>query len=171
MAASQSVQLFLPDRQATEELGNVLGHYLSHNQVILLRGEVGTGKTALIQSLGKILGISETISSPTFTLVNEYYQGRLPLYHLDLYRLMGMPLGELDPEIYWEGEEVQPGITAIEWSEALLTKPTRYLDILLRYEETRGRKADLVFVDELQLLSSIKQSSLFKKLSSYSAPS
>ena len=171
MAEKNSIQLFLPDRQATEELGYFLAQHLVANQVILLRGEIGTGKTSLIQSLGHSLGITEPISSPTFTLINEYYQGRLPLYHLDLYRLMGMSLGDLDPEIYWEGVEVEPGITAIEWSETLLTKPSKYIDISLKYEKTRGRKADLLFVDEPSLLSSIKQSSLLKKLNLYSAPS
>jgi len=171
MATTNSLQLFLPDHQATAELGYCFGQHLTSNQVILLKGEIGAGKTSLIQSLGQSLGISEPIASPTFTLVNEYYQGRLPLYHLDLYRLIRMPLGDLDPEIYWEGEEVEPGITAIEWSETLLTKPARYIGITLKYEKTRGRKADLLFVDEPSLLSSMKQSSLFKKLNFYSAPS
>ena len=171
MQSKSLLQLFLPDCQATAELGQLLGENLDAKQIILLRGEIGAGKTYLVQNLGRSLGISEPISSPTFTLVNEYYQGRLPLYHLDLYRLIGMPLGDLDPETYWEGEEVQPGITAIEWSENLLKKPLKYIDIFLRYEVTRGRKADLLFVDEPQLLSSIQQSSVFKKLSSYSAPS
>jgi len=170
MAEQNSLRLFLPDRQATEKLGYVLGQHLVANQVILLRGEIGTGKTSLIQSLGQSLGITEPISSPTFTLINEYYEGRLPLYHLDLYRLLGMSLGDLDPEIYWEGEEFEPGITAIEWSESLLAKPKKYIDVLLEYEKTRGRKANLTFVDEPSLLSSLKQSSLFKKLNFYSAP-
>ena len=171
MAPENSLQLFLPNPQATEELGSLLGQQVVANQVILLRGEIGAGKTSLIQSLGNSLGITETISSPTFTLINEYYQGRLPLYHLDLYRLMGSSVGELYPEIYWEGEEFEPGVTAIEWPETLQVKPLKYIDIFLKYEETRGRKADLVFVDEPNLLSSIKKSSLFKKLNFYSAPS
>lgn len=170
MATQNSLQLLLPNQKATEELGLFLGENLVKNQVILLRGEIGTGKTSLIQSLGRSLGIIEAISSPTFTLINEYYQGRLPLYHLDLYRLQGSHLGDLYPEIYWEGEEFEPGITAIEWSEILTTKPAKYIDIFLEYEETRGRKANLTFVDEPSLMSSLQHSSLFKKLNYYSAP-
>lgn len=65
--------------------GQKLGETLPPGAVILLRGELGAGKTSLVQGIGLGLGIQEPIVSPTFTLVCEYFQGRVPLYHLDLY--------------------------------------------------------------------------------------
>ena len=141
-----SLDLFLSDRTMTEKLGYILGRNLSPKSVILLQGELGAGKTTLIQGLGKGLGITEAIASPTFTLVNEYTEGRLPLYHLDLYRLEKDRVNEIYPEIYWEGLEVEPGITAIEWSERLPYKPDSYWEISLFYNAKRGRRATINLV-------------------------
>lgn len=140
---SCSIDLFLTDSHRTEQLGYLLGQHLPAGSLILLQGELGAGKTTLIQGLGKSLGITEPISSPTFTLVNEYTEGRLPLYHLDLYRLEKEQVSAIHPEIYWEGEEVVPGITAIEWSERLAYKSDRYLEINLVHNTERGRQATL----------------------------
>lgn len=141
-----SLDLFLSDRTMTEKLGYILGRNLSPKSVILLQGELGAGKTTLIQGLGKGLGITEAIASPTFTLVNEYTEGRLPLYHLDLYRLEKDRVSEIYPEIYWEGLEVEPGITAIEWSERLPYKPECYWEINLFYNTKKGRRATINLV-------------------------
>lgn len=141
-----SLDLLLRDRISTEKLGYLLGQNLPPSSVILLRGELGAGKTTLAQGLGKGLGINDAIASPTFTLVNEYTQGRLPLYHLDLYRLERERVGGIYPEIYWEGLEVEPGITAIEWSERLPYKPDRYWEISLVYDAKKGRRATINLV-------------------------
>lgn len=141
-----SLDFFLSDRNSTAKLSYLLGRNLPSKSVILLRGELGAGKTTLVQGLGKGLGITEAIASPTFTLVNEYTQGRLPLYHLDLYRLEKERVGEIYPEIYWEGLEVEPGITAIEWSERLPYKPDRYWEINLVYDAKKGRRATINLV-------------------------
>ncbi|MGK7934835.1 MAG: tRNA (adenosine(37)-N6)-threonylcarbamoyltransferase complex ATPase subunit type 1 TsaE, partial [Xenococcaceae cyanobacterium] len=103
--------IFLANSQATYQLGQVLGQILPANSTILLEGDLGSGKTTLIQGIGQGLGITEGIISPTFTLINEYKEGRLPLYHLDLYRLQNEEVAMIYPEIYWEGIEVTPGIT------------------------------------------------------------
>lgn len=139
----RSLNLFLPDSQHTAQLGELLGQHLPPGSTILLQGELGAGKTTLIQGLGKSLGITEPIASPTFTLVNEYTEGSLPLYHLDLYRLDKNQVNGIYPEIYWEGAEVDPGITAIEWSERLQYKPASYLEINLKHDIKRGRQATL----------------------------
>ena len=123
--------ILLRNAQSTQNLGYLLGKYLPPGSVILLLGNLGSGKTTLVQGIGKGLNISESIVSPTFTLINEYLDGRLPLYHLDLYRLDPTQVDAIYPEIYWEGIEVSPGITAIEWSQRLLTKPSSYLEIEL----------------------------------------
>jgi tRNA threonylcarbamoyladenosine biosynthesis protein TsaE len=141
----ESLTLFLESASATFELGKKLGQSLTPNSVILLEGELGVGKTTLVQGLGKGLGINEPIVSPTFTLINEYREGRLPLYHFDLYRLEGKEIETLYPEMYWEGREVEPGITAIEWSQRLPYQPLSYLEIQLKHDSNQGRIAQLIF--------------------------
>jgi tRNA threonylcarbamoyladenosine biosynthesis protein TsaE len=120
---------------------------LPAHSVILLRGDLGAGKTTLTQGIGKGLGISEAIASPTFTLVNEYHRGRIPLYHLDLYRLQPDQVNSLYPETYWEGEECEPGLTVIEWSERLPYLPESYLQIDLTYTEEHQRQARISAVN------------------------
>lgn len=125
------MKILLEDALATQNLGIILGKTLTVNSVILLEGDLGTGKTTLVQGIGEGLGINETIVSPTFNIINEYTQGRFPLYHLDLYRLETREILGLNLEIYWEGLEVAPGIVAIEWAQRMPYKPSYYLTIHL----------------------------------------
>lgn len=143
-----SVTISLPGAPSTQQLGVLLGKLLSAGSVILLEGELGAGKTTIIQGIGRGLGITEPIVSPTFTLINEYTEGRLPLYHLDLYRLQTDEIEALYPEMYWEGSEVTPGITAIEWAQRLPYKPEQYIHLGLTYTLDRGRQACLQLVGE-----------------------
>ncbi|MEC4806691.1 MAG: tRNA (adenosine(37)-N6)-threonylcarbamoyltransferase complex ATPase subunit type 1 TsaE [Jaaginema sp. PMC 1079.18] len=131
MNARSPIQLSLPDAAATFKLGYQWGRSLPPLSVLLLYGDLGAGKTTLIQGIGAGLGITAPIVSPTFTLVNEYREGRLPLYHLDLYRLEASEVPGIEPEFYWEGREVDPGITAIEWAQRLPYLPDDYLEIHL----------------------------------------
>ncbi len=134
--------IFLPDTTATRELGISLGRSLSPGSVILLSGDLGAGKTTLVQGIGAGLNLAEPIVSPTFTLIVEYLEGRIPLYHFDLYRLEPPQVPSLNPEIYWEGIEVEPGIVAIEWAERLPYLPEDYLQICLTHQP-EGRWAEL----------------------------
>lgn len=143
MEQSSVQHLKLADTQATLALGRALGRSLPPNSVILLFGDLGVGKTTFVQGLGARIGIEEAIVSPTFTLINEYTQGRLPLYHLDLYRLSGAAVADLTPEIYWEGKEVDPGITAIEWAQHLPYLPPEYLEVRLEHTATGERQVRL----------------------------
>lgn len=127
---------------ATQRLGMLLGQMLSAGSILLLEGDLGCGKTTLIQGVGQGLGITDSIVSPTFTLINEYYEGRVPLYHLDLYRLPPEQVDELYIETYWQGIDVPLGIVAIEWSERLLHRPTDYLFIALRHQG-ESRQAEI----------------------------
>lgn len=129
-----SLLLFLPDADATHRLGVRLGQTLSPQTTLLLEGELGSGKTALVQGIGEGLAVGDRIVSPTFTLINEYTRGRIPLYHLDLYRLEPTDVPGLQPELYWEGIEVEPGVMAIEWAERLPYRPDRYLHLQLQYD-------------------------------------
>lgn len=146
---NQQSTIKLADTTATLKLGQRLGQSLSAGAVILLEGDLGAGKTTLIQGLGEGLGITEAIVSPTFTLLNEYTEGRLPLYHFDLYRLSAEEIDTLSPDIYWEGKEVAPGITAIEWAQLLPYKPPSYLQIQLAHCPS-GRVANITVVGEVK---------------------
>lgn len=135
--------LALADSEATRQLGLELGKRLPAGSVLLLEGNLGSGKTTLVQGVGIGLGIQEAVDSPTFTLINEYLDGRVPLYHLDLYRLNAAEVAALTLETYWDEAEVEPGIVAIEWAERLQHKPLDYLQIQLTYAEPEGRQATL----------------------------
>ena len=95
--------------EETIEYGYKLGKLLSSGDVLLLAGDLGAGKTTFTKGIGKALGITRVINSPTFTIVKEYY-GDYPLYHLDLYRLDGLGT-DFDLEEYFESD----GITVCEW--------------------------------------------------------
>ncbi len=137
----------LPDPHATLMLGIELGRSLTAGNVLLLTGELGSGKTTLVQGLANGLNIGDAIVSPTFTIINEYFSGRLPLYHLDLYRLTTAEVDELQVESYWSGIETQLGIVAIEWAERLLYLPTNYTQIELTYDRIDRRVAKIFTQD------------------------
>lgn len=137
----------LPNPQATLNLGQQLGEKLSAGTIILLKGDLGAGKTTLVQGMGQSLGISDPIVSPTFTLINEYLEGRIPLYHLDLYRLDPQETEGLYLENYWQGIETPLGITVIEWPERLSYFPPKYLLIELIHLGEKGRQAVITLVD------------------------
>ena len=147
----KSVSMRLPDFEATQTLGKQLGQNLPQGSVLLLKGDLGAGKTTLVQGIGEGLGISEPIVSPTFTLINEYNQGRLPLYHLDLYRLEPEGVVGLYLEQYWEEGEILPGITAIEWPEKLPYLPLNYLEIQLSYIDGEGRRLVLHSIGDISV--------------------
>ena len=98
----------------TETLGARLAAVLSPGAVVAYRGGLGMGKTAFTRGLARGLGIPDRITSPTFTIVNEYEGGRLPLFHFDMYRL-----GSADElfDIGWEDYLCRGGVCAVEWSE------------------------------------------------------
>jgi tRNA threonylcarbamoyladenosine biosynthesis protein TsaE len=133
----------LSDANATHALGLELGQSLTAGSVLLLTGELGSGKTTLVQGLAQGLNISDAIVSPTFTIINEYFGGRLPLYHLDLYRLAAPEVDDLHLEAYWLGLEAELGIMAIEWAERLSYLPPDYLRIELTYDTVDRRIAKI----------------------------
>jgi len=98
----------------TEKLGERLGRVLWAGAVVAYTGDLGAGKTAFTRGLAKGLGVAGQVTSPTFTIVNEYEGGRLPLFHFDMYRL-----GSSDElfDIGWEDYLARGGVCAVEWSE------------------------------------------------------
>jgi tRNA threonylcarbamoyladenosine biosynthesis protein TsaE len=139
MFCNNTSTLSLPDLKQMQALGLCLGKTLAPGSILMLEGDLGSGKTTLVQSIGAGLGITDTIASPTFALIHEYPEGRIPLYHLDLYRLEPLEVNELHLETYWEGKEVLPGIVAIEWPDRLLDWPEDYLHCHLTYVD-KGRE-------------------------------
>jgi tRNA threonylcarbamoyladenosine biosynthesis protein TsaE len=105
-----------PSADATRALGADLARELGPGSVLLLSGELGAGKTCFCSGLARGLGCAQEASSPTFTLINEYKGGRLPLFHIDLYRLEGREsIQGLGLDEYFDG----PGISVVEWPQRL----------------------------------------------------
>ena len=100
--------------QETEALGEALAKTLMPGTVIAYRGDLGAGKTAFTRGLARGLGYAEPVTSPTYTIVNEYLGGRLPLFHFDMYRLRS---SEDLWDIGWEDYLERGGVCAVEWSE------------------------------------------------------
>ena len=100
--------------QQTEAVGQALGAVLQPGTVLAFRGDLGAGKTAFTRGLAKGLGCDERVTSPTYTIVNEYLSGRLPLFHFDMYRLES---ADDLWDIGWEDYLDRGGVCAVEWSE------------------------------------------------------
>ena len=100
--------------QETERLGRDLAAQMRPGTVLAFSGDLGAGKTTLIRGIAKGLGVEVPVTSPTYTIVNEYDAGRVPLVHFDMYRLTSAD--ELF-EIGWEDYLARPGVIAVEWSE------------------------------------------------------
>ena len=98
----------------TERIGAALGAIAPAGTVIAYRGDLGAGKTAFTRGLARGLGYAEPVTSPTYTIVNEYLGGRIPLFHFDMYRLAS---SDDLWDIGWEDYLDRGGICAVEWSE------------------------------------------------------
>ena len=100
--------------EETEAVGQALGKVLQPGTVLAYTGDLGAGKTAFTRGLARGLGATEQVTSPTYTIVNEYLSGRIPLFHFDMYRL-----ASADDlwDIGWEDYLDRGGVCAVEWSE------------------------------------------------------
>ena len=133
------MKLISDSREQTLEMGRLIGEILERGDVVALIGELGSGKTCLTQGLAKGLGVEENVPvvSPTFTLINEY-PGKIPLIHLDVYRLSGpRDLEDMGYEEYFEGG----GIIVIEWAEKIRDiLPAKTLFVSMRYIDENTRE-------------------------------
>lgn len=121
--------------EETQQLAYHLAKLLLPGNVITLEGDLGAGKTAFTKGLAKGLGIKDTVSSPTFTIVKEY-EGRLPLYHLDVYRLEN-----LDEDIGFVEYFYGDGVSVVEWAQFIEDYlPEERLAIKIQYVENESRK-------------------------------
>ena len=122
--------------EETERLGTELAKQLRPGEVVAYYGDLGAGKTAFTRGLARGLGIPEPVTSPTYTIVNEYLSGRMPLFHFDMYRLS---CADDLFDIGWEDYLERGGICAVEWSERVeeaLESPIR-VTITRSGEDTR----------------------------------
>ncbi|MCK6255307.1 tRNA (adenosine(37)-N6)-threonylcarbamoyltransferase complex ATPase subunit type 1 TsaE [Fictibacillus sp. KIGAM418] len=124
--------------EETSELAEKLGTLLGPGDVLTLEGDLGAGKTTFTKGLAKGLGVKRVVNSPTFTIIKEY-KGRLPFYHMDVYRLEDSD-EDLGFEEYFEGE----GVTVVEWAQFIADRlPEDRLNIVIR--RTGDEKRELKF--------------------------
>ncbi len=124
----------------TIELGKKIGRLLKKGDIIAMQGTLAAGKTTITKGIAKALGITDTITSPTFCLISEYY-GTMPLYHFDVYRLEGtedfINLGA-DDMLYGDG------VSIIEWSEKIMDElPSRTIILRLTPQEDGSRLIEI----------------------------
>ena len=126
------VKIYLENEEKTREIGSKLGELLTPKSVICLIGDLGAGKTTMTQSLARALGVDDYITSPTFTIVNEY-EGRMPLYHFDVYRIgSSEEMYDIGFDEYIDGD----GVCIIEWANLIEDiLPDEYLYIELKYKD------------------------------------
>lgn len=122
--------------EETYALGEKYGKAAKPGQVICLSGDLGVGKTVFTQGFAKGLGIKDTVSSPTFTIIKEYTDGRIPLYHFDVYRIEDVDeMEEIGYDDYFFGE----GVCLIEWAEKIRDiLPDRVQKITIRKNPEKG---------------------------------
>ena len=132
------MEFYTASAYETEELGARLGRQLRPGAVIAFYGDLGAGKTAFTRGLARGLGIVDPITSPTYTIVNEY-SGKIPLFHFDMYRLTS---SEDLFDIGWEDYLTHGGVIAVEWSERVedALEDALKIDIRRDPERDNGRR-------------------------------
>lgn len=127
--------------EETAALGERVGRALAAGDTVALAGDLGAGKTAFVQGLARGLGIGERVASPTFTIVNEHEDGRVPLFHVDFYRLEDE--GELDA-IGFDDYFARGGIVVVEWADRFpRAMPAERLDVRIEITGPATRRLTL----------------------------
>ena len=136
--------IYLDNDKETREIGFKLGKLLKPGSIVCLIGDLGAGKTTMTQSLAEALEVDDYITSPTFTIVNEY-EGKMPLYHFDVYRIgCSEEMYDIGFDEYINGE----GVCIIEWANIIEDiLPDDYLKIELKYKDI-GREMTLIHYGE-----------------------
>ena len=131
-------EVIIRNEDDTRAFGHELAKSLEPNTVIALIGDLGTGKTTLSKYIAEGLGVKETITSPTFTIVLEYHSGRLPLYHFYVYRIEdSADLFEIGAEEYF----YKGGVSIVEWADMVAEiLPDETLCIFIEYGEKEGER-------------------------------
>ncbi len=135
--------MFIKNLKKTLSLGEKLSQKLNPQSIVLLKGPIGAGKTSFVQGIAKGLSISEDISSPTFSLSHHYYSGKIPLIHLDLYRLNSISSAK---EVFFSEEEEaiqNNAILVIEWPELIEPLIDNFWKIKISYAKNCGRHYEI----------------------------
>ncbi|MCY7331947.1 MAG: tRNA (adenosine(37)-N6)-threonylcarbamoyltransferase complex ATPase subunit type 1 TsaE [Pseudanabaena sp. CAN_BIN31] len=174
MTETVKIELYADNLRVTQAIATQLAQVITAGTIILLEGNLGSGKTTFMQAFGRALGISTRLTSPTFTLIDEYTEGRLPLYHIDLYRLEPSQVPSLHLEEYWRGEDFPLGVVAIEWASKLINIPPQHLKINLSVpmrspscEESQNIDIDEEYLEDLpedRLIQLIAQGSSYVEM-------
>lgn len=136
--------------EETECLGAKLGALLQPGTVLAYRGDLGAGKTAFTRGLAKGLGATDMVTSPTYTIVNEYLSGKMPLFHFDMYRL---PDSDSLFDIGWEDYLERGGVCAVEWSENVADAMENAIFITIEKTGEETRRITIEGGDSLENLS------------------
>ena len=134
----------------TEAVGAALGKILKSGTVLAYRGDLGAGKTAFTRGLARGLGYTEPVTSPTYTIVNEYLGGRLPLFHFDMYRLAS---SDDLWDIGWEDYLERGGVCAVEWSENVEDAMENAIFVTIHKTGEESRRIEIEGGEELADLS------------------
>ncbi|GJM14690.1 MAG: hypothetical protein DHS20C13_00170 [Thermodesulfobacteriota bacterium] len=139
MADRKTIELHLNNTDETLKLGEIIGKSLNPGSIIALVGDLGAGKTVLVKGIAKGLGIDEEPNSPTFVIMNSY-EGRLPLYHFDLYRLSDEEeLLGIGYDEYFFGD----GVAAVEWADRIENIfPEHTIDIEIKIPESESEDSE-----------------------------
>ncbi|WP_297818286.1 tRNA (adenosine(37)-N6)-threonylcarbamoyltransferase complex ATPase subunit type 1 TsaE [uncultured Lactobacillus sp.] len=115
--------------QQMQKLGQLLGQKAQGHDLLLLNGDLGAGKTTLTKGIARALGIKRPVKSPTFTIVREYREGKMPLFHMDMYRLEDGDLSSIDMPAYL----AEDGLVVIEWPQFIIDSlPDDYLQLTIK---------------------------------------
>ena len=129
----------------TEEVGVALAKVLMPGDVLAYRGDLGAGKTAFTRGLARGLGCREQVTSPTYTIVNEYLGGRLPLFHFDMYRLRS---ADDLWDIGWDDYLDRAGVCAVEWSENVVEALENPITVTIEKTGDTTRRITIEGVDD-----------------------
>lgn len=134
------MEILINDPKETEKIAKLIGLSAREGDTIILSGDLGAGKTTMTKGIALGLGIEQMIKSPTYTIIREYREGRLPLYHMDVYRIED-GADDLGLEEYFEGD----GLSVVEWGKLLGEfMPDDYLDITIEKDSENLEKRKLV---------------------------
>ena len=136
--------MFVENLTETLNLGEELSQKLNPQSIVLLEGPIGAGKTSFVQGIAKGLSISEEITSPTFALSHHYHSGKIPLFHIDLYRLENISSAK---EVFFSEEEEafqNQAILVIEWPELIEPFINNFWKIEINYAKNYGRHYEII---------------------------
>ena len=134
----------------TEKVGEALGKILMPGTILAYEGDLGAGKTAFTRGLARGLGAAEQVTSPTYTIVNEYLSGRMPLFHFDMYRLAS---SDDLWDIGWEDYLERGGVCAVEWSENVADAMEDAVTVCIQKTGEESRKITITGGVDIENLS------------------